>query len=51
MKKEPIKKLHEEFIKKYPNPNDRASIEAPWGAIYVHWLEEELLKLRSKRPQ
>lgn len=41
-----IKELHEEFIKRYPDPNDRASLDS-WGSVYVHWLEEELIKARN----
>jgi len=41
-----IKKLHEEFLEEYPNPNDRASTDS-WGSVYVHWLERELIKERN----
>lgn len=43
-----VKMLEEEFITEYPEPNSRASIESPFGAVYVHWLERKLIDERKK---
>lgn len=42
------KELHNEFIKEFPDPNDRASFDS-FGSVYVHWLEAELIKARSNK--
>jgi len=39
-----IKNIQEEFIKEFPNPNDRASLD---GSVYVHWLESKLVNVRK----
>ena len=48
MKKITIETIHKEFIEKYPNPNDRTSLETPYGAVYVHFLEDALIQARTE---
>jgi len=43
-----IQKIHDEFIKAYPDPNSRASLDS-YGSVYVHYLEEELIKARGQK--
>lgn len=42
-----IQELHDEFVKAFPDPNSRASLDS-YGSVYVHWLEEELIRARAK---
>ena len=42
-----VEQIQAEFIAAYPNVNNRASTELPYGAVYVHFLESELIKARE----
>ena len=44
-----VEQIQAEFIAAYPNVNDRASTKPPYGAVYVHFLESELIKAREEK--
>lgn len=45
--KDAIQAIHDEFIKKFPDPNSRASLDS-YGSVYVHFLEDELIKIKAR---